>query len=113
MKEQDERGYDVECVELIDAMNSVPGITTGESCCGHGDTEFRIWFTVDDHDSLPPLLYWFAACHSGVYWPVMVKTDCAMSPAVFYVESISRGPAAYEEAAVIARAINDAMAEAA
>ena len=49
---------DQECIKLCDAINKLPGITTIESCCGHGKTPFRIWFVTANVESLPPLLYW-------------------------------------------------------
>ena len=78
---------DEECVALCDAMNSVPGILTTSSCCGHGKYEYRIFFHADSLEVLPPLLYWFDGCHCGYYgWKVHVATDCGCSPAYFYVE---------------------------
>lgn len=100
---------DPECIPLCDAMNMVPGIGTIESCCGHNERPFHIWFMADDLKSLPPLLYWFDGCHCGFYgWRVTVETDCAMNPAVFMVE----GPVgAYNEADEIARLITEAQEE--
>lgn len=91
---------DPQCIKLCDAMNALKGITTFESCCGHGRSPFRIYFRVDDLKNLPPLLYWFDSCHSGYTgWKVYVTTDCGMSPATFVVE----GPVgAFEEADQIA-----------
>lgn len=101
----DKRGYDVEVVALVDAMNLVPGIRTIESCCGHGDYPFRIWFVTDSLEALPALLYWFDSCHCGCRdWRVIAKTDCGMSPVTFLVE----GPVgAYEDADRIAAYIRD------
>lgn len=94
---------DPEVVELVEAMNLLPGITTTESCCGHGEHPFRIWFTLADLQALPPLLYYLAACHSGIYgWRCEVTTDCGMGPASFYVTSTEKGEEAYQEAGVIA-----------
>lgn len=99
---------DPECVLLCTAMNTMPGIRTVESCCGHGreDEPYRIWFEAADLASLPPLLYWFMGCHCGFYgWRVMAKTDCAASPVYFMVE----GPVgAFSEADEIAALILDA-----
>ncbi len=36
---------DPECLELCKALNSLAGIETFESCCGHGKYPFWIWFT--------------------------------------------------------------------
>lgn len=38
---------DKECLRLCDALNDIPGITTQESCCGHGSRNFNIWFCLD------------------------------------------------------------------
>ncbi len=78
---------DPECVPLCEAMNKLPGIKTFESCCGHGEHPFRIWFTTKSLDVLPRCIYWFSPCHSGAYgWSVTASTDCGMSPVVFMVE---------------------------
>jgi len=37
---------DLEVVYLCDALNALPSIRTTESCCGHGHSEFRIYFRV-------------------------------------------------------------------
>jgi len=47
---------DPECRLLCEAMNAVPGIRTVESCSGHGDTPFRVYFLADSLDALPELL---------------------------------------------------------
>jgi len=52
---------DPECHRLIAAINRFDGITTIESCSGHGHTPIRIWFVARDTEALPPLLYWFDA----------------------------------------------------
>jgi hypothetical protein len=48
---------DQECLPLCDAINRISGIDTFESCCGHGDNPFRIWFSVNNLEALPQLLY--------------------------------------------------------
>jgi len=50
---------DKECIALCDALNDLLGVRTTESCCGHGDRLFHVWFEVDSLDALPPLLYFF------------------------------------------------------
>ena len=93
---------DKECVHICDAMNQVPGIETIESCCGHGERPFHIWFRAENLGCLPDLLYFFDGCHSGCYhWRICAATDCGRSPAKFLVEG-PIGAQAYEEAVVIA-----------
>jgi len=96
---------DAECVALCEAMNLVPGIRTTESCCGHNEHEYRVFFNTESLEALPPLLYWFDGCHSGCYgWKVIVRTDCGCSPAYFYVEGPT-GQRSYDDAKIIAERI--------
>ena len=55
---------DPEVVALCDAMNSLPGIATFESCCGHGKYPFSIWFTADDTEGL----FFLTRCVDRRYW---------------------------------------------
>ena len=55
---------DPECVKLCEAINHIPGLRTYESCCGHGERPFYIWFTlrtVKGLRNLAHLLYWLDA----------------------------------------------------
>ena len=101
-------GLDRECASLCNALNLLPGICTVESCCGHGEWPFRIWFVTKGLRYLPRLCYWFDGCHCGCYdWHVVVSTDCAMNPVTFRVEGPT-GRRAFEEAEKIAKLIIDA-----
>ena len=94
---------DQECRALCEAMNALPGIQTFESCCGHGERPFCIWFQAETLEALPKCLYYFDRCHSGVSgWCVTARTDCGMSPVSFMVE----GPVGdYDGAGKIAAAM--------
>ena len=96
---------DPECASLCAAINSLTGLCTVESCCGHGKAPYRIWLRADNLEALPPLLYWLDRCHSGIAgWRATVITDCAMSSPTFEIE----GPlGAYAEADEIARLITE------
>ncbi len=51
-------GYmDAEVIAFCDALNAIPGITTTESCCGHGRGPFKVWFRAKT-DCMPRLLYY-------------------------------------------------------
>ncbi len=98
---------DKECISLCDAINLIPGIHTIESCCGHGEHPYRIWFKARNIKCLPRLLYWFDGCHCGHYgWKVLVKTDCGCSPATFLVEG-PIGDQAYKESDHIAELLRE------
>lgn len=102
---------DPECIRLCRAINHIRGIKTTESCCGHGKTEFMIWFKVIDIAQLPKLLYFLDPCHVGFRWWCKVTTDCGMSPVHFRIESIAIGEKAYEQADIIAESINEYLLE--
>jgi hypothetical protein len=93
-------GLDPEVLSLCQALNALPGITTAESCSGHGREPVRIWFLADSLADLPVLLYWLDACHTGLRgWSVVATTDCAASPVIFRVEGPCGGYAAADEIA--------------
>ena len=60
---------DEEVINLCNAINSLPGLHTFESCCGHGKHELRIWFRVDGRlDPELQGLFFFAKCSDRRYW---------------------------------------------
>jgi len=97
---------DRECVALCDAINLIPGIETVESCCGHADREFLVFFRVKNLKHLPVLLYHIDPCHLKITrWDCRVTTDCAMAPVSFNIRSRTTGRTAYREPNKIAKEI--------
>jgi hypothetical protein len=47
---------DRECIGLCDALNELPGIKTSESCCGHGERPFQVWFFAETVTALVPIM---------------------------------------------------------
>lgn len=43
---------DPECVDICNILNSLPGVETTESCCGHGASEFVVFFLCTDWRSI-------------------------------------------------------------
>ena len=102
---------DKEVVQLCRALNDLDGVTTVESCCGHGKEPFHIWFTADNQSNVIPVCYFAACCHSGCSdWRVLVKTDCGMSPVTYLLEG-PNGERGYKAADTIARCIDDYLME--
>lgn len=63
---------DRECIALCDALNALPGITTFESCCGHRERPFRVWFFALSVAALEPVMH--ALDHQ---WKVLLShVDC-------------------------------------
>ena len=94
---------DKECIPLCDALNQIWRVDTTESCCGHGEHPFRIFFRTTSFKSLALVCYVADSCHSGaVGWKVEAITDCGMAKNRFVLE----GPTGdYEGAAKIVKAI--------
>lgn len=102
----DENPIDDDCVELVKALNTLPGITTLESCCGHGQWPYQVHLRAESLDVLPQLCYWFNQRHSGCCgWRVIVSTDPACTCVLFTVEGPTGGRA-FEEAGHIANLIH-------
>ncbi len=100
-------GVDKECVDLCQSISMVPGIRTVESCCGHGEEPYRIWFKADNQRLLPPLLWCFDGCHCGHYgWHIEATTDCGMSPVTYMIQG-PVGEEAYKQAEDIAELIRE------
>jgi len=64
-KYQTNDGMDIACVNLVEALNKLPGIKTTESCCGHGENTYNIWFEMDTNDLGAIIL---SRCMSGRYY---------------------------------------------
>lgn len=62
--EYDEQ-MDAECIDLCNAMNSLPGIVTMESCCGHSSSPYHIFFRVTNSKEG---LFFLTRCVDHRYW---------------------------------------------
>lgn len=102
---------DTECVALCRAINKIEGIQTIESCCGHGEHPYRVFFKADSLADLPFICFWLDRCHTGIAgWQVTVYTDCAMQPVTFLVEGTT-GERSYRESESLAQMIEDGLKE--
>jgi len=90
---------DRECVNLCKAINEIPGICTVESCCGHGESVYQIFFFVTSLTNLSLLL---SCIHYKYDWAVYVNAVYFGGGVTFYLE----GPIGdFETAERIAREI--------
>lgn len=55
---------DEECIDLCNALNSIVGIETRDSCCGHGERSFQIFFLVTSWVGL----FFVTRCVDKRYW---------------------------------------------
>ena len=68
---------DKECIGLCDALNSLPGVKTFESCCGHLKNKYMIFFTCDNPYSLGVIARAFDRryCGTEVDWTIELETS--------------------------------------
>lgn len=93
-------------VDLCNAINSLPGLQTQESCCGHGERSFQIFFEVKEAGQG---LFFLTRCKDQRYWQFGDIWDIKLSvgdifdngilPTIFLLTSnSSKGEAAYSQA---------------
>ena len=101
------KGMDETCRKLCEALNTMPGIATYASCCGHGRQPFRIWFEAKRLQDLPPVLFFFSCAHVRFTgWRVLAITECDCQTATFCIEG-PVGREAYKMADRIAGRIRE------
>jgi hypothetical protein len=105
---------DKECINLVGALNSIRGIQTRESCCGHAEESFYVIFKIKKLESLIYLLksidnkYWENMKSRGFKnWNCsVVSPEKIGRPILFKLDSGSLvGPVAYKQADKIADGI--------
>lgn len=63
---------DKECIELCDALNSLKGVRTFESCCGHFRKPYMIFMRISNWYSLSLLARAFDFRYSSGKWEIVV-----------------------------------------
>lgn len=78
---------DNECIELCNILNTLPGTTTFESCCGHCKRPYHIWFFCDSIDTLSRLGRATERNYSDGKWEVVVDSTDTSPYGVFWLRS--------------------------
>ena len=97
---------DTELVHLCDAMNTIPGLKTFESCSGHGERNIRIYFRARRHravNRLATVVGWRQTGFDG--WRIRIMAGHSGRKLIYVLESTLAGPEAYAQAEEIAPAI--------
>ena len=94
---------DPELLKLLQALNSLPGIRTSNSCCGHGKAPMRVWLRADGPRSLLPIGWALDKRYQRRAFTCTVDiTDMPADSVLFLLESKEIGPPAYLEAEKLA-----------
>lgn len=105
---------DNECVSICDAINSIKGVETIESCCGHNKRPFRIWLKSENSRQLFPIIRSIAPSYCGFdsKWKLEVSyTDVDNFPIIFYLHSNTiKGKICYDQSLLISNNILEFIA---
>ena len=74
---------DKELIPLLDVLNSIPGVRTRYSCCGHGNDEFYLLLAVSCERAARMVIekfekFGFFVDYNGIRWenPYMAPYEC-------------------------------------
>ena len=100
---------DPECILLCDALNSIFGLETIESCCGHGREPYRVFFKVKDLHGLRVLGRLCSRNYSSGLWRVVVDNSDSPSPDVAYAYLESIHPLTPDDMALMTAALEESL----
>ena len=78
---------DDECIDLCNVLNTLPGVTTFESCCGHCQHPYYIWFFCNSIDTLSRLGRAVSRNYSDGKWEVLADSTDTSPYGVFWLRS--------------------------
>lgn len=99
---------DVEARQLVFALNRLPGITTIESCYGHGSDPFRIWFEVSLYEKAGLEAIKRAIAHEE--WPQGERWRVYHTKMAYFswiLESGEAGPGVYGQSRLLCRHLEE------
>jgi len=79
---------DDECINLCNVLNTLPGVTTFESCCGHCKHPYYIWFFCNSIDTLSRLGRALSRNYSDGKWEIVVDSTDTSPYGVFWLRSL-------------------------
>lgn len=83
-----DEAMDKECIALCNELNSLPGVKTFESCCGHLRSRYSIWFFCNNINTLSRLGRSVFPNYSDGKWEIIVDTTDTNPCGVFWLRSI-------------------------
>lgn len=90
MENRYDKYMDAECIELCDALNAFPGVKTTESCCGHLQDVYCIFFSCTDIVSLSIIARAFDRRYSATsqrYYIELESNDRGFPLVSYYLHS--------------------------
>lgn len=78
---------DNECIDLCNLLNTLPGVTTFESCCGHCKRQYSIWFFCNNINTLSRFGKATERNYSDNMWEVVIDSTDTHPYGVFWLRS--------------------------
>lgn len=85
---QNENKIDKECVNLVNMLNTLDGIATTESCCGHLKSPYRIFFLCNSFNTIGMLYRCVDKRYSDGNWKIEVHCSDNIPTNGFLLTSI-------------------------
>lgn len=79
---------DKECIELCQKLNTLDGVKTWESCCGHLKNRYMIFFFCNNFITLAKLARSVSRNYSDGRWEIMVDDSDHYPSYLFWLRSI-------------------------
>lgn len=83
---------DLECIEICNLLNRLPGTQTDESCQGHGKHPFWVFFTCTDIDTISRLGRAVFKSYSDGNWEIVVDSTDTNPLGQFWLRSKDVNP---------------------
>ena len=80
---------DYECISICNTLNRLPGLITYESCSGHEERPFYVWFRCDNIDTLSRLGRVVDKRYSDGNWEIVLDSCDGDPRGCFWLRSKS------------------------
>lgn len=80
---------DCECVSICNTLNRLPDVETFESCSGHGEHPFSVWFKCTNIDTLSRLGRAVDKNYSDGNWEIVLDTTDTRPRGCFWLRAKS------------------------
>lgn len=80
---------DCECVSICNTLNRFPDVETYESCSGHGENPFSVWFKCSNIDTLSRLGRAVSRNYSDGNWEIVLDTTDTRPRGCFWLRAKS------------------------
>lgn len=81
------KNMDVECIDLCNALNRLPGLETFESCCGHGNHPYHVFFKCTNIETISRLARAVDRNYSDGHWEIVADSTDTDPYGIFWLRT--------------------------